>query len=233
VSANGTQEVTDSAGQVRLPKTSTCLRVEVKASGFLERRTCSHSAITLWPVANEEEREATRSMAFRDDRLQAGWLAVVSVTEELGKRPEVVQTWTSAANEIERLTSDRMSFSFVEPFPRDYPDGGPIIGPAAATPDCHPGLSRWPIETGGFCGQWSPEHDNYVLRLNVLPDRLTDSSVAVRALLVGARGMSPHAMPGLMNRNRPDRELSTFERKTLHMIALRYGQVRWPDLDGS
>src|SRR5262245_28412993 len=50
VSANGTQEVTDSAGQVRLSGTG-CLTVEVTASGFLERRTCSASGITLWPVA--------------------------------------------------------------------------------------------------------------------------------------------------------------------------------------
>jgi hypothetical protein len=236
VSADGIQAATDSAGQVRLVKTGNCLKIDVTASGFLERRTCSAAAITLWPVADEEEREATRTMAFRNDQTLRGafsslTLIEVSLAEDLRNRSDVMQTWTFAANELQRLTLNRISIRFVDPFPAGHSDGGFVIAPAGAPPDCFVSLAPpWPIETGGFCEGWAPEYD-YILRINVLPDRLTDGSVALRALLVGGLGMRPHAMPGLMNSTRPDRELSTFERKTFHMIGLRYGRVMWPDLE--
>lgn len=236
ISANGTQAVTDRSGQVQFLKTGNCLKVELAVSGFLERRTCSTSAITLWPVADEEEREATRTMAFRLDQTLANVFSTLPLTIEVGLaqdlqyRPDVVRAWTSAADDIKRLTLNRISISFGDPVPPDYPDGALIIAPVAATSDCDARFSPWPVATAGFCGQYSPEHW-YILRYNVLLDRLTDSSVALRALLTGALGMRPHAMPGLLNRNQPDREVSAFERKTLHMIGLRYGVVRWPDLE--
>jgi hypothetical protein len=234
VSAEGTQAVTNSAGQVQFLKAGNCLAVEVTVSGFLERRTCSHSAITLWPAADEEEREATRTMAFgRDDRLwrsPTGVVIPLSLTEDLRRRSDVVQTWTSAANEIQRLILNKFSFGLTDTIP--VGEGGLVIAGAHVPPVCVVLLSPlWPVETGGFCGQWA-EHEDYILRLNVLPDRLTERSTALRALVWGGIAMRPHAMPGLMNRNRPDPELSTFERKTLHMIGLRKGiNVVWPDLD--
>jgi hypothetical protein len=99
-------------------------------------------------------------------------------------------------------------------------------------PACFVSLAPpWALETAGFCPGYAPEYD-YILRINVLPDRLTDGSVALRALLNGGFGMRPHSMPGLMNSSRPDRELSAFERKTLHMIGLRQNvKVAWPDLE--
>jgi hypothetical protein len=175
-------------------------------------------------------------MAFRLDQTLAGAFSAstfvdVAFAEHLWNRLDVVQTWTSAADEIKRLTLNRISIRLVDPFAPEYFEERLVIGPADEPGDCDARFSPpWPFETAGYCAQWSPDH-SYVPRFNVLPDRLTDGSVALRALLMGALGMRPHAMPGLLNRDRPDRDVSTFERKTLHMIGLRYGVVRWPDLE--
>jgi hypothetical protein len=141
-----------------------------------------------------------------------------------------LQTWTFAANEIQGLIMNKFSIGFTDTIP--VGEGGLVIAAGGVPPVCVVLLSPpWAVETGGFCGQWA-EHEDYILRLNVFPDRLTDGSIALRALLWGGIAMKPHAMPGLMNRNQPDRELSTFERKTLHMVGLRRGlDVVWPDFD--
>ena len=65
VNANGEQTRTDAAGHVRLFTTPPhCLRVQVLAPGFLERNACALPEITLWPIANSDDREATRIAAF-------------------------------------------------------------------------------------------------------------------------------------------------------------------------
>src|SRR5262249_17434215 len=64
VTANGTQALTDSAGEVQFPASpSPCVIIDVKATGFLDRRTCGSSVasrITLWPVVSADEGEVTR-----------------------------------------------------------------------------------------------------------------------------------------------------------------------------
>ena len=227
VSANDTQLVTDSAGQVRLMKGERCVTVEVVASGFLERRTCAMSEITLWPVADAAEREATRLAAFSNSiRYGGGWNGPVQVmlSPELRLREDVVQTWRGAANEIRQLTLGRYNFLFVA----ETPDPGYIIAEASSPPVCDFRL-QWPLETSGFCTEYA---DYSFLIFHVVAARLTDGSVALRALLTSPVGMGSHPAPGLLNSGRPDQNLSEFERKTLHMIGLRKGvDVQWPDFD--
>ena len=59
---------------------------------------------------------------------------------------------------------------------------------------------------------------------------LTEASL-LRALLFMAGALNAHSDSGLMNRTRPDAELSTLERKILHMIGLRTTNLTWPDYD--
>jgi hypothetical protein len=235
VSANGAQAETDTAGQVRLPVTGACLKVELSVPGFLERRTCSSGEITLWPVANEREREATRIAAFNQDRLYGGppvVLPELALAEELQARADAVQTWTFAAAEIHRLTANGLSlWPFHSPESvLNTPDWGFVISPVAARPTCRFPVP-WSFETVGFCVEHTgPGYFAYTT--HVLEDRLTDPIIALRALLYISTILKPHDMPGLLNRSRPDGELSAFERKTLHMIGLRRPvTLEWPDLE--
>lgn len=218
---------TDASGRLQLRKTGSCLTVAVHATGFLERRTCTASEVTLWPIADAQEMEATRTAAFYHDQLRAEWWSVpfdVTFATELRARGDVQETWVAAAYEIAQLTGGRISFRFVESVGEGY-----IIAPASFPTVCSDG-PRWPIETGGFCTEQTPGY--FVDQIIVLPGRLTDRSVALRALLSVVGGIIPHSLPGLMNTSRPDSELSAFERKTLHMIGLRRSvNVEWPDFD--
>jgi hypothetical protein len=229
VSANDTQALTDSRGQVRLVKGDPCVTVEVVANGFLERRACVMSEVTLWPVADEAEREATRIAAFSGSIRYGGGdrplLSLVMLSPELRTREDVVQTWVGAANEIRQLTLHQYSFQFVA----ETPDPGYIIAEASSPPVCGTGLGLvWPFETSGFCAEEWVDYSN--LRVNVAAGRITDGSVALRVLLGAV--ISSHPAPGLLNSGRPDQSLSEFERKTLHMIGLRKGvDVQWPDFD--
>jgi len=227
VSADSVQLVSDEAGHFRLPKNGPCANIEVVAPNFLERRTCAVAEITLWPVADAIEREATRVAAFHHDELQPKWWSVptkVTFAPQLEARADVVQTWRDAANEIRQMTLGRISFEFVP----SIDDEGLIITPATSTPVCSI-APAWPIEIGGFCREYTRAY--YVDNVNVLPGRLTDASVAVRALLSMVGAINPHPQAGLLNSSRPDAELSEFERKMLHMIGLRTVDVLWPDLD--
>lgn len=105
VTANGTQALTDDAGQVRFPATSSrCVVIDVKAAGFLDRRTCGSSIdrqITLWPIANANEEEETRRWIFDNDRIDAGhWLGPtqIALAPELAARADVAETWRAAAD---------------------------------------------------------------------------------------------------------------------------------------
>ena len=152
VSANDTQTVTDSAGQVQLMKGDRCVTVEVVASGFLERRTCATSDITLWPISDAAERTATRLFFFKDE-IRRDWRhlpTAVMFVPELRMRDDVVHTWTAAADEITKLTSHRFSFVFVE----GLPEVVSIIAPATSPPVCSI-APPWPITTGGFCVEYT------------------------------------------------------------------------------
>ena len=227
VSANGAQVVTNAAGQIRLMKGDGCVTVEIVASGFLERRTCATSEITLWPISDAAERAATR-LFFVKDEIRKDWRhlpTAVMFALELRTRDDVVDTWTAAADEIDVLTARRFSFEFVETIPEYLL----VIAPATLPPVCSL-APPWPIDTGGFCVQYTSAY--YVDNINVPPDRLTYESIARRALLSVGTWLQPHSAPGLLNKDRPDHQLSEFERKTLHMIGLRKGvDVQWPDFD--
>jgi hypothetical protein len=72
-----------------------------------------------------------------------------------------------------------------------------------------------------------------VQNIAVAPSLVDRPDVALRALLY-AFSLRPHQLPGLMNVARPATELSLFEKKTLHMMSLRWpAPVRWPDMENT
>ncbi len=62
VTANGTQALTDEAGHVQFAAAlSGCVVLEVKATGFLDRRTCGSSRARLSSASSSATRSAPRS----------------------------------------------------------------------------------------------------------------------------------------------------------------------------
>jgi hypothetical protein len=231
VTANGTQALTDDAGQVRFPATwSTCVVIDVKAAGFLDRRTCGSSIdrqITLWPIANANEEEDTRRWIFYYDRIDGGhWLGPtqIALAPELTARAGVAETWRAAAETLDQVSRGRIKFEWVTSAPEEG-----LVLEAAVTPLSCSVAPPWPYEIGGFCVKYDPSV-YYLDRLRVAPERLTDPVTALRALL-SAVGIKVHTLPGLLNAARPESELSGFERKTLGMLGLRRRTVTWPDDD--
>lgn len=221
--SHGIDAVTDSAGRVQVRVTSdVCQTVTVRAAGFLDRRTCSSSEVTLWPVADALERDATRMAVFYEDRLDSEWWSgvhLVRLAVELAEHDEIRETWQLAAAEIQRLTGGRISFTFVNSGQADF-----MVTKASAAPVCRLQLA-WTIETAGFCSDW-----DWQSRIQVLPDRLADRGTALRALLASLT-ISAHPAPGLLNATEPASELSLFEQKLLHMLGIRRLDLNWPDYD--
>jgi hypothetical protein len=231
VTANGAQALTDNAGRVQLPAiNSGCAVVEVKATGFLDRRTCASSLvreISLWPVANADEADVTRKWVFTNDRIDSvHWSAVIQIAlvPELAARTDVAQVWAAAADTVASVTRGRIRFQWIT----NAPEEGIVLEAAAIPLSCSV-TPPWPYEIVGFCVKYDPSV--YLLdRLRVAPERLADSQTALRALL-SAVGVRAHTLPGLLNAAHPEAGLSDFERKTLRMIGLRLHTVSWPDYD--
>ena len=228
ISAQGTDALTDIAGKVQVtPRTWGCLPVSIVAVGFLQRRTCATSSITLWPVADEIETAATRSAAFYYyDRMFSAYRMELALAPDIGQRPEVVAVWKAAADVIRAQTSGKLSIPTVQTVSSGE---GYIVSFASSPPTCGHPWFRWSFQVAGFC--WDTTADYFVSRITVAPGLIDRPDVALRALLYGY-ALHPHVLPGLMNINQPGTELSAFERKTLHMMSLRWPTlVDWPDLD--
>jgi hypothetical protein len=228
VTAGGNRTLSDDAGSVRLHTTGACLTIHVTAPGFLDRRTCAVSEITLWPIADAFERDATRTMVFLREHLigseSSAFVTQVTLAPELRASSDIVSTWRSAANDVETLTQGRLSFAF-----GDYPTEALVIGSGNSLacefwPSTWP---VWPVRISLFCPEAG---DDYWIRLRVMSAGLADIRVAERALLWSV-GIVPHPLPGLLNIDHPADQLSEFERKTLHMIGLRRTKLAWPDFD--
>lgn len=231
VTANGGQGLTDALGQVQFPATpSNCLTIEVKAVGFLERRTCGSAnarQITLWPVANADESEVTRKWIFNHDQISGDYWSAptrIALAPELSARAGVADTWRAATDAISEVSQGRIRFQWVA----SAPEEGLLVVAAGAPVSCSV-LPPWSLEIGGFCVRYDPDV-YYLDRLQVSPDRLADPRTALRALL-SAVGVKAHSLPGLMNMTRPESDFSEYERKTLGMLGLRPRTVMWPDYD--
>ena len=231
VTANGGDGMTDALGQVQFPATpSNCLTIEVKAAGFLERRTCGSAnvrEITLWPVANADEREVTRKWIFNNEQIRGDdWSAPIHIAlgTELSARAGIAETWSAATAAISEVSQGRIRFQWVT----SAPEEGLLVVAADVPVSCSV-APPWSLEIGGFCVKYDPKV-YYLDRLQVSPDRLADRSTALRALL-SAVGIRAHSLPGLMNMTRPESGLSEYERKTLGMLGLRPRTVTWPDYD--
>jgi len=231
VTANGLEAATDTSGQVQFPATpSSCLTIGVTADGFLDRRTCGSAnarQITLWPVANADEREVTRRWIFNNDRISGDSWSVptqIALGPEVAARAGVAETWRTAADAISEVSQGRIRFQWVPGAPEEG-----ILIVAAETPVSCSAVPPWPFELGGFCVTYDP-NVYYLDRLQVSPDRLTDRSMALRALLSEV-GIRTHSLSGLMNMARPESAFSEYERRTLGMLGLRPRTVIWPDYD--
>ena len=231
VTANGGEMRTDASGQVQIPAaTSNCLTLEVRAAGFLDRRACGSAnvpQITLWPVTNADESDATRNWIFRNDQLRAEyWSAPIQIAlgPEVSARAGIAEAWSAATAAIGDVSQGRIRFQWVA----SAPEEGLVVVAASAPVSCSV-APAWSFAIGGFCVKYDPDV-YYLDRLQVSPDRLADRSTALRALL-SAVGIRAHNLPGLMNTTRPESDFSEYERKTLGMLGLRPRTVMWPDYD--
>lgn len=231
VTANGGERLTDALGQVQFPATpSNCLTIEVKAAGFLDRHACGSAdvrQITLWPVANADESEATRKWIFKNDQISGDyWSAPIHIAlgPDLSTRAGIAETWSAATDAIGEVSRGRIRFQWVA----SAPEEGLLVVAGGAPVSCSV-VPPWSFEIGGFCVKYDPKV-YYLDRLQVSPDRLADRSTALRALLSGV-GIKAHSLPGLMNMTQPESDFSEYERKTLGMLGLRPRSVMWPDYD--
>jgi hypothetical protein len=220
--ARGTIHATISPGE--------CLALDILADGFLPRHTCAAPSVTLWPVANEAEVEATRRTAFHYDRLtdQAAYALDYGVVlePEVLQKPGAQAVWAEASAQIRAATRGRLSIPLV---PSLKWDEGYLVSNAATPPVCAHGWFTWNFSAARFC--WNLTTEYFVTNVTVDPEGVDRLDVAMRALLY-SYALNEHALPGLMNATQPAAELSLFERKTLHMMSLRWGTpVTWPDSD--
>lgn len=228
VQASGTEAMTDAEGHVRVVRTGTCVRVDVVAAGFLDRRTCSSNEVTLWPVADAAERDLTRVAAFHNDTIRGYFWSEpleVALSPQLRLRDDVQRVWAAAIDQVRDLTRGRISMRLVTAEPRE----GLIVAQADPLRPVCSVPPPWPMEAGGLCVFYTPTY--FLDELQVRPDALADGSVALRGLLWWASVLNPHDGPGLLNQTRPASEISEFERKTLHMIGLRRVDLWWPDME--
>ena len=232
VSGEGINAVTGTGGTLQLTlRPRSCVPLDIEAPGFLHRRTCAKPpSITLWSVADEAEAAATTKAAFTfGDRLtdQSAYAAEYGVLlrTDLRQRPEVVAVWAAAAEEIRTRTSGKLAIPMVQ----YLTDEGYIVSVAGSPPACRHPWFTWNFTIAGFC--WDPTSAYFITDITVAPSSLDHVEVALRALLY-SYALRPHEMPGLMNVSQPALELSTFERKTLRMMSLRWPTpVTWPDID--
>jgi hypothetical protein len=233
VAHGGETAVTNADGrtEVRLD----CTRATFTVPRYLERSVrClietaadGRTAVTLWPIADAAESAATQAAVFINRRLTfpAGdrYMSFDVVEALRGTAAEAV--WHRAAARIGELTAGRVTVPIRSPLGGG--DGFVLIEPAAA-PDCNLAAFGWSLTQAGFCWTRIPT-EYFVGGIAATPATIGMDHVALRALL-NAWGMRRHGLPGLLNEERPDVELSEFERKTIHMGSLRR-EVEWPDTE--
>jgi hypothetical protein len=228
VTGDGVDAMTDAAGRVNVTAPpATCVRVTVSVTGFLERRTCTNGAITLWPIASDAEMEATKAAVFINDRLisYSGGPTEVVLPADIRAGADSAAIWTRAADQLRAATSGRLSVTF----PERIADEGFVVSPAGVPAGCDHPWFTWSFSVAGFC--WGRTQNYFVQNILVGPESIERPEVALRVLLY-AFTMRQHSSPGIMNTTQPGTELSEFERKTLHMTSLRLlNQVGWPDFD--
>ena len=107
VTGEGIDTLTDTGGRTTVPVPAGCTPLTIDADGFLERRTCAASSITLWPVATEEEVVATHAAAFVDNARfrYYGSQMGVGLDPDLAARPDIVAVWSRAIQDLTRYPS--------------------------------------------------------------------------------------------------------------------------------
>ena len=235
----GAQTVmTDAAGRVEVDA-SPCVRTTVVASGFLERSlrclpaAASHGSaeVTLWPVANDAERTALQTFAFRGrgETLVQPYELILEISPDLTNVDTVSAAWQRAGQTLAEATR-RAAGVRLEPLQED----GAIVSPWSSQADCAASIYvfEWQPEVAGFCPGKGIGYFAHVL--HAAPSRIDDDRVALRAMLYEL-GLRPHALQGLMHATQPADTLSDFERRTLHMMSLRTRRyphgVSWPDTE--
>jgi hypothetical protein len=234
VSVNGTELLTTANGTVPVAiAAGQCQLMDIVAMGFLRRRTCARASVTLWAIANDAEATATHDAAFVSsnvDRMMDPSRTMndrpVFLAANLATRPEVTAAWDAAAAELKSATGNNLTVRFDRTVPYD---DGYLVSAAPSSPLCRHGWFTWQFAIAGFC--WEPTGAYFVQDITVDPSLVDHPDVALRALLY-AFTLRPHQLRGLMNATHPATELSPFERKTLHMMGLRWPTpVTWPDLE--
>jgi len=196
--------------------------IDIDAPGYLKRQTripADGSLITLWPVANDAEAQAVREMVYRRGGSSDGVLyppdagAPFLVTLDDTDAAEIRDAWLAGATafgarfNLSYQVTTAFSYETNEFTVRFNRSGGCV-----------------PIAAWGFCREAPP----YVT-FRVQPERALDAQTVRR--VVASWFLGPNPLPGFLNPNSPDDELSPFEVQTIRMILQRDRPNRWPDND--
>jgi len=196
--------------------------IDIDAPGYLKRQTripAAGSLITLWPVANDAEAQALREMVYRRGRSSDQVLyppyddEPFYVTLEGTSSREIHEAWQAGANAFGAVFS--LHYEVRSWFGYDQNELTVRLGGGAG---CTPAAVL------GFCTETS----SYKI-VNVLPEKALDTQTIHRA--VASWFLGPNPLPGFMNPNTPDDELSPLEVQTIRMILQRDRPNRWPDND--
>lgn len=219
----GQEYSTDSEGVAQIPvAVATGADVDVEAQGFLPRTSTTSVAFhfSLWPVADVQETDAVRQMAFNNvygspDILYPFGHGNLYVTMPSAS-PELMSAWRAAAKSFGSLFGLRYvvgnEFQYVQNEVAVY------IGDSAAMLGCPASV------TLGFCR--GPSVDK---TFSVVPDRAIDPVVINRVL--ASLFLAADPFPGLLNPFSPADTLTPFEEQSIRMILQHQYKTRWPDDD--
>jgi hypothetical protein len=201
VAAAGLDTETNAAGAFQITPDEVCEAVDIDAPGYLHRHTnpCSRTTgITLWPVATDDEIQATKDAAFVGTSMRDPYVLAIGFAPDLQQRADVVGAWQAAAVSLSSLTSNKLQMGVAA---NAVPtDDGLIVATATSPPTCTHAWFQWDFSIAGFC--WNPTQNYFVQQVAVPADLTTHADVALRAMLY-ASVMGPHHLPGLMNLTQP------------------------------
>ncbi len=216
------QATTNADGQV-FESSEIGARLDIDAPGFLPRKTTvpANLDVTLWPVTNEQEADAIRSMVYDPaDRGGATRPAtpddfLVSISYDGADSFTAAPIWRREAANFGMLIG--RGYQVVGNF--QYETNEVAV-------QFKPGFRNCTlVSTMGFCRPSSPYHE-----VLVDPQRATDPAV-VRRVVASWFLPGPNPLPGLMNIQSPDDTLSLLERQAIHMLLQRARPNRYPDSD--
>jgi hypothetical protein len=201
-------------------------RVDIAMPGFLRRVTAaSTDDVTLWPVANDMEAAAIRSMLYEwydpvPLQHSVSTLAIVLDARIVAARPDAAGIWRDAASQVTDLTEGRIRFV----------DSGESAA-GRITIQISPCSPLSVCQTPPYYSGSSDDRRDVTFEIDST-ESAARPDVALRACVLSAINFTDHnPLPGLLAWPNPAPMLSDFERRLIRMATLRRSGTTWPDND--